>query len=164
MKKWVLGFLGCLFLLSVAQAGIVNVPLNCIRSWNDDSNQLAFICTGPTAVYLYKDTSADNLYAPVYLPDGAIIKNIRVMYMDNDASGDVYAILFRSNMYTGTRDTLLQVQSSGASSAIQNMVGSTCTPPSLRLVNNAACQYFLRLYFTSFGTDLRIYGVAIEYQ
>jgi len=114
--------------------------------------------------YVYKDTEMGNLYAPVHLPDGCVIMNIRLVYFDTDADDDVDCHLIRRNKFSGATQPLFSTSSSGFLAGSRSIVDSSCVPASNRLVNNGACTYFINLYFSDWGTDLRVYSVTIEYQ
>jgi len=113
--------------------------------------------------FVYKTDTIGYLTAPVHLPDGAIIKNIRVFYYDNHVSS-IQVSLYRRNQYTDDFTQLFYLQTAEAINSDRFAVDSTCSPaPSYRKVYNNACQYYLRVYFGATGNDLKIYGVAIEY-
>ena len=147
---------------SYLMADFVNVPAAAFQSVEDSgirvSSRHAYIALGSTE---------QTLYAPVYLPDGAIIKNIRVQYMDNDAANDMTVELVQANTYLGTFSILLTETSSGASASVQSMVDSDCSPnaPSKRLVINSVLTWCIRVAVSAAGPGdtLRIYGVVIEY-
>ena len=113
---------------------------------------------------VYKAGTIGYLTAPVLLPDGAVIKNIRVFYYDNDAEY-LQVSLVRRNQFTDDMVSLFQVQTQGATSGFRSSVDSTCSPaPSYRKVYNNTCQYYMRAYFGTTGSSLILYGISIEYE
>jgi hypothetical protein len=163
MKRKVLGMMIVLtFFGSLAHADFVNIPPSEFRSWNDDSNQL-FMAPSGWAEYCLKDTTTGAIVAPVHLPNGAIIKNMRVMYIDNDGTHNIQAILRRVNMYTGNGVHIFDITSSGLSPSIRTMIDSSAPSGAIRLVSNSVLQYYVMIYFTAPSADLRLYGVVIEY-
>jgi hypothetical protein len=113
--------------------------------------------------YLIKTTAWGYLYAPVHLPDGAIIKSVTVVYYDND-SDSIYWYMGRANKYDGTVDYLFTDYTPGAVDSIRTSVDSSCSPAaSYRKVYNGPCHYWVELRFYSVTTDLRVYGVIIDY-
>jgi hypothetical protein len=163
MKKMAVGILliGA-FLCSLAWADFVNVPPSEFRSWNDDADQLKMAPSG-WADFCLKDTVQGAIVAPVHVPNGAIIKNIRVMYIDNDATYSIRVVLTRVNMYNGNTADIFDITSSGASVSIRTMIDSSAIPASLRLVSNAVCQYYVLAYFSDPSEQLRLYGIVVEY-
>jgi len=113
--------------------------------------------------YVIKSGSAGWLYAPVNLPDGVVIKNIRVHYYDN-AAADLGVNFVRVNHFIPDYNTVFYVESSGASTSHQWKTDSTHdTVAAHRLVSNGACTYFIVAVMPAASSDLRIYSVQIEY-
>jgi len=124
------------FFPSAAQAGFVNVPPSSFRSQTDAGNEL-YIYSNVFCRYVYKATPSGTIYAPAYLAEGAVIKNIRVMCYDNDPTNKVSVSLDRVNMYTNNAEVILDVGSSGACDSIQSLIDSSvssATPYELRTV------------------------------
>lgn len=119
------------------------------------------------ARYLMNDgeyvTGSSALFAPVDLPDGAIIKNMKAMVVDASL-GWLDIVLYRINMYTKAKEMIFWVGThySPDSSDIRSLIDSSVSPASLRLVNNGACQYYL--WYFSGGSNLRLHGITIEYK
>ncbi len=159
MKK-VFMVLICLFLLTaVAQADKLTLgPADFV---DDMGAPNAFDITNEE--YIIKTTATGTLVAPVHLPDGAIIKSVTVVYYDNDASA-IYWYMGRANMWTGTVTYLFTDYTPGASTAIFASVDNTCSPaPSYSKVITGACQYWIELRFYVVSSNLRVYGVTIDY-
>jgi hypothetical protein len=111
-----------------------------------------------------KTATNGYLYAPVNLPNGAIIKNMRLLYIDNSASYNVTAILYRTNLFTGINTSLFSVVTSGASTSRQYLVDSTTTYASDRKVYTNVLQYNIQLYFSGGDSLIRVIGITIEYE
>jgi hypothetical protein len=146
------------FSASLAMADWVNVPAAAFKA--DKESEDFDINAG----YVQKPTTDGYLYAPVNLPNGAVIKNIRLLYMDNSASYDVTAILIRANMYNNTTMALFQVSTSGASGTYQSLVDSTTPVAANRKVYNNVLQYAVQLYFSGGDDLILVMGVTIEYE
>jgi hypothetical protein len=150
--------LGWVLLSGPAFADFIHIPA---ASFTGDSSQLRV----NNGYYLYAQDSIGSLHAPVELPHGAIIKSMRIFFLDNHATGDLEVHLYRRNLYNGDYLELFYLESSGASNTDRFEVDSTIYPaPSYRRVYNNACQYYIKAYFGGYGTTLRLYGVTIEYE
>jgi len=150
----------CLFLLTaIAQADKITLgPADFV---DDMGAANAYDITSDA--YLIKTTAAGNLYAPVHLPDGAVIRSVTLVYYDNDA-GSIYWYMGRCNKYTGVTDYLFTDYTPGASTAIRSSVDSSCSPAaSYRKVYNGACHYWFELRFYVVSANLRAFGVVIDY-
>jgi len=150
----------CLFLLTaVAQADKITLgPADFV---DDMGAANAYDITNEE--YIIKTTASGTLVAPVHLPDGAIIKSVTVIYYDNDTSA-IYWYLGRANKYTGTIDYLYTDYTPGTSTSIRSSVDYSCFPaPSYSQVINGACHYWIELRFYVVSTDLRVYGITIDY-
>jgi hypothetical protein len=166
MKKKVLGIgiMVLLFSTTFLMADFVNVPPSAFKGWSNTAEYSTLISPG-NYFYLYAPSAATAMLAEVHLPDGVKIKNIRLLYYDNDATNDVECVLWRHNMFAPTMDDIFTVLSSGASSTqVRSGVDSTTFPNSHRVVYNNVCNYTIRLFFPAGGTALRVYGVTIEYE
>jgi hypothetical protein len=160
MKKipgiWALIFLFA-FSASAARADFVNVPASAFRG---DTESEDFNCDG---IYVVKPSTGGLLYASVNLPDGVVIKNMRLLYQDNSTDYNLTATLWRMNMFTGGSTALFLVSTSGASPTSQSLVDSTTSVPANRMVYNNVLQYCVSLYFHGGDSNIRVYGVTIEY-
>jgi len=118
--------------------------------------------------YVYRsDTSTTNyFYAQLNVPHGAIIKYVRLHYMDDDASNNIAIALVRTNKYTGSSSSLYVIWTSGASSAIQYLDDNSVSPaPSYALTNTDACNYHIYLQLDGKGQNVqRFYGVTVVYE
>ena len=114
--------------------------------------------------WVEKETANGHLYAGVNFPNGAVIKNMRVLLLDNSADYDVTARFIRANMYLGAGDFIFQVTSSGASTAVQSLVDSSTGLASNRKVYNNVLNYGVQLDFDGGDGLIRVYGVVFEYE
>lgn len=112
---------------------------------------------------VFMNSTYGFMVAPVDLPDGAIIKNIRVFYYDN-SSESIELEFIRHNQFSGDRNILFSIVTQGQFNGSRSSVDSICSPaPSYRKVYNNTCQYYLKAQFGTEGGTLAIFGVSIEY-
>lgn len=124
-------------------------------------NNVDYRTLGNDGEYVYGSV---YLYAPVHLPDGVILKNMKAMVVDGSNLGWIDVYLYRVNMYTKAQESIFGVGTWAytSSSDIHALVDSTVSPANRRLVNNGVCQYYIM--FIGGDSTLRLHGVAIEYQ
>ena len=100
------------------------------------------------------------LYAPVHLPDGAIVTAFRVECLDNDPAHDLYVNLYQT---AGDNATYMaQVNTSGASSGTQTMLDSTIN---LAWIDNAQYGYVIGAFWqtpATFGT-IKLFRFVVTY-
>lgn len=153
----------CFFLLaSFTFADYITITPAAFHDEDDDASSKNCDLYGT----YFHDTGGVWFLAPAHLPDGAIIRNIRLHYYDNNSGTmmDIFCNLLRINKYDGSRDYLFQTTSAGpASSSIRSVVDFTCPTPAWRQVRNASCNYYVHIGFGATGNTLRVYGVTIEY-
>lgn len=159
MTKKLLVCFACFFLLaSVAMADFVTVtPV----AFNDDDDEAGARNCSIWGEYV-SDSGGVWLLAPVNLPHGAVVKNMRVHYLDN-AANDIWINFYRVNKWTGVQEYIFQVTTTGAENTIRSVVDSTCTPAARRMIYNNSCNYIVAIGFNTAGTAQRIYGITIEY-
>lgn len=99
-----------------------------------------------------------EVHAPVYLPNGAVITEVRFYIYDNDATYDfVYLQLFRYTMSSGAG-----IFSSVAIPTGTFGITSYATTPNYT-VDNSLYQYMIRIGMPQNSTNHRLYGVRITY-
>jgi len=160
---------GCLVLAVMLSASrltaeFVYVPASAFHT-QDESGGLWL--EGMYGQYVYRASTGHGwLYAPVSIPDGAVIKNARLLYYDN--GGYIEFHFYRYNMYSGSAHMLFDGTTVGlpASTEIRSLVDSSVSPlaPSYRKVHANALSYTVRVSLSQLGDTLRIYGFVIEYQ
>jgi hypothetical protein len=166
MRKYLFGFgvmvFMVLFLMSPLAADHVNVPATAFASGSSTFDALWPIA----ADYIYLGgTGNGSLYAPVYLPDGVIIKNMRVVYWDGDVDHDLKVELKRQNVFTpGSTDVVFDFLSSGDTSAVQYGIDSTTPINAYRKVQNGPVTWYIIVHFGEATTSLRVYSIQIEYK
>lgn len=102
--------------------------------------------------------STGEIHAPVYLPNGAYITEIRFYLYDNDATYDfIYLQLFRYTMTSGASSFSSVTIPTGTYA-----LSSYATTPNWT-VDNSIYQYMLRIGLPQNSTNHRIYGVRITY-
>ena len=114
--------------------------------------------------WVEKLTSDGHLYAGVNFPNGAVIKNMRVLVKDNSAASDVTVRLIRVNMYLGSGESIFQVSSSGSSTSVQSLVDSSTGLASNRKVYTNVLTYGVQLEFSGGDNYIDVYGVVFEYE
>ncbi len=161
MKKAFLGILVLLFLASLIMADHVSISAS---SFNGHYQGEGYTRES-YGTYIAKTISSGYLHAQVFLPDGCVVRNIRLNCVDNSNSGHIIARLVRVNHFTGINSLLFTASTEGAASSpnMQWFVDSTCSPASYRLVQNGAVTWNLNLLFSEADTVLRVYSVQIEY-
>jgi hypothetical protein len=129
------------------------------------NSTVAYTRTGYSEYVFVTSGATGQLTAPVTLPDGAKIKNIRLNFADNTDSGHIQVQLMRLNNFTGGITDVFSVTTEGltSSSSVQWVVDSTASPAnSYRQVQNGQVTWHIYAYFSATGSDLRIYSVQIE--
>jgi len=163
MKKVFLGILILLFSSSFILAYHVNVAAS---AFTGGMSTIPYARTNYGEYIYIPSGSTGYLTAPVILPEGAKIKNIRLHFIDNTDSGYIEVHLTRLNHFTGTTLNVFSVTTDGltSSSSVQWVVDSTASPAnSYRQVQNGQVTWNLYAYFSATGSDLRIYSVQIEF-
>jgi hypothetical protein len=159
MTKKLMVFFACFLLLSsLALADFVTISPIQFDDDDDDANSQNCSLWGQ---YVY-DSGGVWLLAPVQLPHGAVVKNMRVFFVDNVAQ-DMWINFYRVNKFTGAQEYIFQVSTSGADASIRTVVDSTCTPAALRGVLNNTCNYYVAVGFNAATSALRLYGITIEF-
>jgi hypothetical protein len=122
-------------------------------------NGLAYIPSGTEPLSVFS-------FAPVYLPEGAVVEEVTFYYYDNDETGNAHVKgrLSRYSVDTAASNTLAEIESTttGASLDVQS---STDTSIYNSTIDNQAYAYYLRGEFqvdiASF--NLKFYGCRIKY-
>ncbi|UCE39918.1 MAG: hypothetical protein JSV17_10565 [Candidatus Aminicenantes bacterium] len=115
-----------------------------------------------TSDYTYKAQYSGSLQAPIYLPDGAIIRGFHLIYYDREFTFGVSAKLIRINPWNGTRKELFACASTGTSVSIR-WVSSYTLNEGTRKVMNKSFTYWVEVNFQRTGDSLRVHGVRIQY-
>lgn len=172
MRKTLFLFVGaiCILLLSslVAEAQIKYITVGpCefvselhmekqIRIWN-------------WGVNMFQETTATHpwYYARVDLPDGAIVKWMKVHFVDNASGPYMRVYLRRANKYNGISDVIYGVScASSVSTSIQTFTDASPNNAAWTLVNLNVFSYYIMMDFHSGngGDQIRLYGITIGYE
>jgi len=115
--------------------------------------------------YLKNQSSGYEWYtAPVQLPHGAVITELRVGYRDG-SDHEAWTYLRRRSMTapaTGAKQTLASVNSSGAYGSTVEGVRTDATVD-YATIDNASYTYFLEVNLPPIGEVFHVFGVVIEY-
>ncbi len=144
----------------------LNIPACAFIKDDTDNNT---VWAGRTFKYTSSMGSADYCHAtaPVYLPQGATVTSVTLLYYDNHASEDayIYFSLF-GRLYSSTAINTLAsdyAYSSGSSTSIQQLTDDTIN---FATISDSYC-YLLFIVWdpthTTFSDALRCYGARIEY-
>ncbi|GAB5538949.1 MAG: hypothetical protein Salg2KO_10520 [Salibacteraceae bacterium] len=113
--------------------------------------------------YLYTTGSTGDLhlFAPIYLPDGAIVTDVDFYVYDNSGAGDCTGYMYRQN-HTSTTNSFMAITPSTtvSSGAVQTLNDNTIADPTIDTQN-----YNYHLRYTARGNDvnLRLYSARITY-
>jgi hypothetical protein len=106
--------------------------------------------------------------APIRIPHGATILELRISYLDNEPTRNLQVKMFRKKI-DGGNEEMFAWSSAGANAAIQNQVISSFN--NMQTVDASAYSYRVVVYFDMSGlVDLpgnapqRVYGIRVTYQ
>lgn len=144
-------------------------PSDFLGAGNDkpDKDNSVMFEDNTTFITTARRDDGSMLIAPIHLPDGAIIQQVVVYYMDRD--GQNLAVTLSRKPFMGSNDNItVTFNSSGNSPAIQSQ---TLTPtPGKEVIDNSLYTYRIIADLNPTGdsnhsTDAthRIYGVQIKY-
>jgi len=154
MKKLLLAaFVGILvFLLEPAlQADTLTIPTSAFAS--DSSFHIEF---GQLVL-----DSAGYAFAPVNLPNGAIIDGIRFFYRDNGPEG-IETSLFKQSMWQVAVQKLFEIASLGAEPGLR-WSSDWSLNEGWRTVQTGNSSYWIQIYFGEGGIDYMVYGAQVIY-
>jgi hypothetical protein len=113
-------------------------------------------------------TASRQVMAPIRVPHGAVIQELRISYLDNEPARNLQVKMFRKKI-DGGNEEMFAWSSTGANAAIQNQVISSFN--NMQTVDASAYSYRVVVYFDLSGlVDLpgnapqRLYGIRITYQ
>lgn len=114
--------------------------------------------------YLY-DVSAGSstvyLFAPIHLPQGAVITAFDVYCLDNEPTYSMAAYLYRTDLTNNTGTTMGSSISSGDSGTSQTLGSTSITNG---LIDNSQYGYVVSVRFKAgTGTLMQLYGARITY-
>lgn len=129
--------------------------------WND----IGVVEYDNTGDYLQNQSPESEGYtAPVHLPHGAVVTELRVGYRDGSEHQATLNFTRRSMVdVTQSPQVLASVNSAGSSGSVIEDVGTDGTVD-FATIDNANHVSYLYVYMPPGTEDLRMYGVVIEYQ
>jgi hypothetical protein len=106
-------------------------------------------------------TGLQTYFAPVSLPDGAIVTAVRVTFHDNDATYDAYFELSKVYLYS-TGVVYMASGSSAGTPGLTTVVDNTIISES---ISNDGYVYYLtvEMHYSGSNLNMRLYGAEIEY-
>jgi hypothetical protein len=138
-------------------------------SGNVRHNNLAVFETDNTFVTATADALGEQIMAPVNLPNGSIMKELTLYYLDNDTDNLKVTLLRKG--FAGSNEVILTWESSQNTGSIQTQTLSDFTGKGT--IDNENYSYRLMVEFDIDPEDVitkpedarqRIYGVRIKYQ
>jgi hypothetical protein len=105
--------------------------------------------------------SAGYAFAPVNLPNGAIIDGIRFFFLDKGPE-TVRASLFRQSMWQMSVSELFSISSSGAEPGLR-WSSDWSLNAGWRTVQTQNFSYWIQLHFNEGGLDYQVFGVQVIY-
>jgi len=121
---------------------------------------------GYFGAYIYRDALAEEnlFFAPVHIPDGVIIKWVRLHYWDKRAE-NIECRLYRSNKFTETWEIIYVVFSSGNENGVRHTTKIVPYCTACTLTNIGVCNYYVTIdYKNAFNASLRVLGITIGYE
>lgn len=141
---------------NTAQNKVITIPGTAFRPI-DNNIQMNIYGADDSA---YKDSgTSNNIYAPLTLPDGAEIKQVKMYYYDKEDNFNIWAGIYVDDLQSLNSNNLLGVQSFGAPEYSSAEVNGTGT----QIIDNDANSYSLYGIFDAPGTNLRIKAIKITY-
>jgi len=114
--------------------------------------------------YVNSTTSEYSYFIPVEIPDGEIVRYMRLIYYDNAAETYQYldANFYRINMWTGVWEKIYGVDTKGVAADLpQTKVDLSPEESARTKIINSACSYVITVYFNYASSDLRFIGVVL---
>jgi hypothetical protein len=113
-----------------------------------------------TAAYILPTWGAASFYAPINLPQGAVIKGLLVTVKDDSASHEIGFQLSRVDFSTGTSTDLGGLTSAGESAVVVLNRGYSIA------VDNSSYGYAIRVDYEATGTEAAycFYGARVQYE
>jgi len=103
------------------------------------------------------DGASDWFYAPVFLPQGAVVTELRMHYLDNSGSNIVLYFICR----VGHGRSRVVASCSSTGQGAENYGDSIKEVANAEPIDNSRCRYYLYLYLPT--TLLYLYDVRITY-
>lgn len=154
-----------LFLSSITEAEKLSVPACNFIAEGHQAGQLQLNNDWGDHFWRQAGATEDYFYAPVNLPHGAIVKGIRLHFVDNSVY-NISCTLSRVNKYNGVKSVIYSLWTSEYSSVVSHMTDLSPLNPAYASINNSVCTYWIGVQFLggSGGTNRKVYGVTIYYE
>jgi hypothetical protein len=119
---------------------------------------------GQGEAYLDGSVTIGYLIAPVYLPDGAVVTEVRAHFFDQSFTADLSAELRSRVLFlrgSAEYTTMASITTNGWGSSVQTVIDSTIIQP---IIDNSFLGYCISVGCTDWaGTSTAITGVRITY-
>jgi hypothetical protein len=102
-----------------------------------------------------------SFFAPLNLPNGAIIQNCRFYVIDRDPTYGLVGLLYRLELATGTTASIGNTGSSAGTTGYQQLPATLS--PAATTIDNERYAYYLRVLTGQANTDLKFSGARVEY-
>lgn len=141
-----------------------NTPKTCYLSIGGADflpDEVNYYTITPYSAYL--NSLGSNLYAPVHLPHGAVVTEMKVVFFDYQDPTNLTVYLMRIDENSGISTNMAQIASSGYSSARQTLSDNTITDP---VVDNTTYLYSIRATTEPDnwgGFGIKVHRVQITY-
>jgi hypothetical protein len=147
----------------VTMAGAVSYLTLASYEFQPTHSDLTFASYGPAIYALNIPAGGYSFKAPVSLPNGASVTNIKIFLVDNSADSNMYIQFYRIRMSNSTQTELDWVSTVGLppSTAVQT-VAMTGAP--ISIIDNIQYAYSIRYQPVITGSEHQIVAAQIQYQ
>jgi hypothetical protein len=115
----------------------------------------------PPGVYVTSNRSVSGMEAPVHLPDGAVVTEVRAFFYDNSPY-DAFLNLYSFNLIDGYGGAMISTLFSRGNDGYFSVTGYL-SPETDFTIDNERHAYTLEAGFEPGGSDLRLVAVRISY-
>jgi hypothetical protein len=114
----------------------------------------------PASISRTNMTGNSNLVAPLHLPEGALVTEVRAVFCDTSTSAEFRLTLVRQPRTGNTQSTSLSFLSSGAPGCVDQLI----VPGSPIQIDNNANSYFLNAVLGAPDLSIRLGPVRVGYR
>jgi hypothetical protein len=140
-------------MLSTPASRYYSIPHAAFEAEDDSRNYFR------TSQYLYMESGSGTFYAPVHLPDGSTIKDLRIWYVDNNDTTEITSNLYRMTLSSGGVGSFGTITTSSSSTSLRN-TGVTIDLQ----VDNQLYAYYVRVLLPTYSTNIRLLAARIRYE
>jgi hypothetical protein len=146
---------------ATARTGYVSLPA--VAFTPAGTGQLAGSASGGFGRWISNGTVGTTayLYAPVSLPDGAVVRNFSLYVLDNDDTYNVSGGLYRTGIVPSAASSTLGT--TAATAGRPGLVSLGLPAPISEVVDNSRYAYFVRFATSEANLNLVIVGARVEY-